>query len=281
MSPRKLALHVPPRVLATVNRVSVSAGSAIRAGRVRRGWTLEQLASRAGLSVSAVQGIEAGRAASVVSYARLSDALGLRLEMLLDDATKRSTAPRDLQVDHVHSAMGEFEVGHLRRFGFALALDEPYQHFQFAGRADVVAWEPTIPALLHIENRTRFPNLQEAAGSYGAKRAYLPGVLAERLEIGRWRSLTHVMVCLWSAEMLHAIRIRPESFRSICPDESAAFAAWWNGRPVAVGNTSSLIVLDPLAAGRERVFVDLEEALRARPRYAGYAAAARRLENSG
>lgn len=76
---------------------------------------------------------------------------------------------------------GEFEAGHLRRLGLSVSLDEPYQHYQFAGRADLLAWDPARRTLLHVENRTRFPNTQEAFGAYHAKRTYLARVLAERL----------------------------------------------------------------------------------------------------
>jgi hypothetical protein len=36
--------------------------------------------------------------------------------------------------------MGEFEARHFRPIVDGVGLDEPYQHYQFAGRADFVAW---------------------------------------------------------------------------------------------------------------------------------------------
>jgi hypothetical protein len=177
--------------------------------------------------------------------------------------------------------MGELELRHLRPFGRPLALDEPYQHYQFAGRADLVSWDLAARALLHIENRTRFPDLQAAAGAYNAKRAYLGRALAGRLGISGWRSETHAMVALWSAEVLHALRLRPESFRALCPDPPEAFERWWRGAPASAGETSTLIVLDPLVAGRQRSFVGLEEALHVRPRHRGYASVAARLAADG
>ncbi len=60
----------------------------------------------------------------------------------------------------MHAAMGEAGAAHLRTLGFAVRLDEPFQHYQFAGRGDVVAWSVERAALLHLENRTAFPNLQ-------------------------------------------------------------------------------------------------------------------------
>jgi hypothetical protein len=57
--------------------------------------------------------------------------------------------------------MGEAQTAHLRKLGFEVGLDEPSQHYQFAGRADVIAWSVERAALLHIENRTRFPDIHE------------------------------------------------------------------------------------------------------------------------
>ncbi|HXG25970.1 MAG TPA: hypothetical protein VNL94_03845 [Candidatus Binatia bacterium] len=119
-----------------------------------------------------------------------------------------------------------------------------------------MAWDVERRALLHLENRTRFPDFQDMAGVFNAKRAYLGAALAERVGVRRWASETHVMVGLWSSEVLHAIRLREQSFRSLCPDGAEAFAAWWNaGRDDRPGHATTLTVLDPGASGRERPFV--------------------------
>jgi hypothetical protein len=128
-----------------------------------------------------------------------------------------------------------------------------------------------------VENRTRFPDFQEMAGAYNAKRAYLAESLADRLGIRRWASETHVLAALWSSEVLHAIRLRRDSFRAIAPDAEEAFLGWWNGRPPTSGKTSAMIVIDPSPHGRQRAFIALDEAMTARPRYRGYADAIRQL----
>ncbi len=170
--------------------------------------------------------IEAGRAAPSRASASVAVALGRRLELQLVDSRQRAVRP-DLAKDLVHSAMGEFEARHLARTAAHVGIDEPYQHYQFAGRADVVAWDVERRALLHLENRTRFPDFQDMAGTFNAKRAYLGGAIGERLGIRHWASETHVIVGLWSAEVLHALRLRHASFRALCPDDAAGFAAWW------------------------------------------------------
>ena len=176
--------------------------------------------------------------------------------------------------DPVHAAMGEIEAAMLRARGFRVAIDEPYQHFQFAGRADVIAWDEGARALLHLENRTRFPNLQEAAGAFNAKRAYLGAAIADRLRVRPWRSETHVMVVAWTAEAIRDLRRSEASFRSISPAAPDGFEGWWRGEPPPVGRSAELVVLDPMpigALGRRRRWVDLDRALATPPRHKGYA----------
>jgi hypothetical protein len=198
-------------------------------------------------------------------------ALGLRSELTFTDERRPSSTRQE---DPVHSWMGDAEAAHLQRLTFPVAIDEPYQHYQFAGRGDVVAWSLGQRAFLHIENRTRFPNLQEAAGSYNAKREYLAGAVAQRLGLRRgWASITHVMVCLWSAEIQHVLRLRTATFRAICPDGPDAFAAWWAGTPPTSGVANCLILFDPRDRPRSRRFVGLSDALKVDARYRGYAEA--------
>ncbi len=255
----------------------LSFGIAVHDTRLARRWSVRELARRADVSAGMVYRIESGAPASTDTAQRIAAALGRRAELTLVDPRRRDDPRPSLSADPVHSAMGELEAGHLRAMGYRVGIDEPYQHFQFAGRADVVAWHLERRAILHIENRTRFPDVQQMAGAYNAKRAYLAASLAERLGVRHWSSQTHVLVVLWSAEALHAIRLRTDTFRSLCPDEPAAWRAWWDGQPPSAGHSSTLVVLDPLAAPRQRLFVGLEEVPTVRPRHRGYAQAAERL----
>ena len=242
----------------------------VRDARLAKGWSVHELARQADLSPAFVYLIEAGQSGSAEGAARIAKALGRRAELALVDPRRNAETRASLSVDLVHSAMGEFEAARLRSFGFRLSLDEPYQHFHFAGRADLIAWDQAARLLLHIENRSRFPDFQQMAGSFNAKRAYLAMALGERYGVSRWAGETHVIAALWSSEILHALRLRTESFRTICPDPPDGFMQWWMGDPPRTGVTSSLVVLDPLAAGRRRPFVALDQALASRPRYRGY-----------
>jgi hypothetical protein len=216
------------------------------------------------------------------AYARLAVALGL--SPVFSMATTRRTATRPREADPVHAAMGEAEAAHFREHVREILLDEPYQHYQFAGRADLLAIDRERRALLHIENRTRFPHLQAFAGSYNAKRAYLADNVARRLGIGGgFRSVTHVVAALWSSEVLHVVRLRQATFGAVCPDAPDAFAAWWDGTEPPQGESSTFIRFDPLPGQRlnRRRWVGLDAVARVEPRYRGYADALERLRQSG
>jgi transcriptional regulator with XRE-family HTH domain len=254
-------------------------GDQVRSERFRRQIRQATLADTAGISRPLLVWVEAGNVPSLETCARLANALGLRLEVDLVDP-RRKTATRS--EDPVHAAMGEWLVRLLRPHRYVVALDEPYQHYQFAGRADVLSWQLEPPALLHVENRTRFPNLQETFGGYNAKRNYVPGVVAQRLGLRHgFRSVTNVMVALRSAEAIHDLRLRTASFAAVCPDPINAFVDWLSGSPPASRVHSVLAIVDPLAQGRSRAIVGLEGVRSIRPRYRGYADAAEALRRAG
>jgi len=249
-------------------------GDQVREDRMRRRLTTRALADLAGLGRATIGDIESGRTGSLETYVRLAEALRLTPEFDLVDPRRREPLTRRA-ADPVHAAMGEAEAAHFRGLGFEVGLDEPFQHFQFAGRADLVAWSVERGALLHIENKTRFPDLQESFGSFNAKRSYLGAELGVRAGCGKWRSETHVMAALWSAEVLRNLRAHAASFASVCPDSDGFFAGWWRGEPPATGRHSILVIFDP-AEGRRRDrrrWLGVDELEGARARYRDYAAA--------
>lgn len=230
MSPRARRARATPAATATAaaSTMAMSAGLELRDGRAARRWTLRELADRAGVSVASAQAAESGRALSLETYARLAVALGRRPLLSFPgraaaDTNDRSRTGRDL----VHAAMGEIEARKLAANGYQVALDEPYQHYQFAGRADLLAWDLEARALLHLENKSRLADLQDVAGSYNAKRPYLPAVLGDRLGVGPrgWATVTHALVVLWSSEVLHVLRLRAATFRALCPSPIDPFEA--------------------------------------------------------
>jgi transcriptional regulator with XRE-family HTH domain len=261
-----------------VSALAGHVGIRIREERRRRRWTLRDLSLRAGISTSLLHWIETGRAASLESYVRISAALGLRTALELVDSRRRDSARPQ---DPVHAAIVELLASRVARPRVTVSVDEPYQHYQFAGRADLVAWSVEERALLHVKVRTAFPNLQDAFGSYNAKRRWLAASVADRIGLHRgFDIVTHAMVALWSSEVVHAVRLHPESFRAIGPDPADPFEAWWHGVLPPRAATSSLVFVDPVEGGRRdrRRLVGLDDALRTRPRFRGYADVVAALE---
>jgi hypothetical protein len=233
---------------------------------------MRTVTAAAGLGRATVGEIDAGNPASLETYVRLCDALRLRADFRFVDPRRRDRG-EGRATDSVHAAMGEVEAAHFRSLGFEVGLDEPFQHYQFAGRADVVAWSAERGALLHMENKTQFPDLQDAFGAFNAKRRFLGAELAASVGVARWRSETHVIAALWSGEVLRAIRAHEASFAGVCPGPIASFETWWCGEPPAAGRHSVLAVFDPEEGRRSdrRRWVGLGDLTGVRPRYRDYA----------
>ena len=175
--------------------------------------------------------------------------------------------------------MGELEARILAAHGYKVSLDEPWQHYHFAGRADVIGWDDSRRAMLHVENKSQLPDVQDGLGRFHGTQRYLSTALGARLVPGgRPASETHVLAVLWSSEVLRVIRRQPATFRATFPDPIEAFRRWCEGDPPGTGFHSTIVLIDPFATDRQRLMVGLDEALDGvRPRVAGYAEAAARL----
>lgn len=263
-----------------VRRFALELGEAVNQERRRRHMGIRALASKARVATGTVHNVETGAPASLDTYARLAKALGRELRVHLSIPGRQSALRVD--ADLVHAAMGERQAAMLQSHAFLVSVDEPWQHFHFAGRADILAWDLARSAILHIENRTRFPDVQDAVGRFRGKRRYLTTALARSLGFEQLpRTETHVMVALWSNEVQRVLRRDPATFRATCPDPPDDFFAWWKGEPPKASRTTSFVLFDPFATGRQRRFLSLGEAIDGtRARVHDYAEAAERLRAS-
>ena len=281
MSPRRALEPAAPAVLARVDAVFAAAGARVREIRLHRQWTTARLAQEAGISREMVYRVERGEPASIETLARLGAGLGLRLEMTFEDPRGKGRPAR--AQDPVHAAIVELLAARYAAHGRIVAVDEPFQHYQFAGRADLAVVDRAGPDLLHHEVKTAIPNVGELAGAWNVKRQYLAGVLAERHGVrGGFRSVTHVLTIAWTAECLHLVRLRMATIRALGPDSADAFGAWWDGsRPRAPGVTATAILLDPIGRPRAPAWVGLDGARTVRPRHPGYAGLLEALRGHG
>ena len=260
--------------------MAAEAGGAFHYERRRRQLTLRELAARARLSPATIHALECGEIGSLDAYSRVSVALGLRPELRMVDPRRRDGA-RSRDEDPVHAAIVEALATRYAAVGYETFVDEPFQHYRFGGRADLVAVHRAGRALLHHEIKGDLPNVGETAGSWNSKRAYLASCLADRLGMAGWSAVTHVLTFAWTAEVLHVLRIRATTFRALAPDSADSFAAWWTGRPPTSGRSSTMILWDPLDRPRAARWVGPEGFATARPRhrdYAGVAIALRDVE---
>jgi transcriptional regulator with XRE-family HTH domain len=270
-----------PAVTARLATVASGLEAQVREARLRRRWTTERLAAKAGVSRTLVYLVERGERSTIETYARLGAALGLRLEASLDDPRSRVRPPR--AEDPVHAAIVDLLAARYAAQGRLVTADEPFQHYQFAGRADLAVIDPAGPHLLHHEVKTAIPNVGELAGAWNVKRQYLARALAERHAMrDGFRSVTHVLTVAWTAECLRVLRLREASIRSLGPDDAAAFSAWWQGDvPVAPRATATVVFLDPIERPRAAAWVGLDALGDARPRHDGYAALLGALRAAG
>lgn len=294
MSPDSPDNSAEPTVTTEVDRIACRVGTRIRDRRRQLGRTIAQVAASALVAETTVQKVEKGARGSLEMYVRIASAIEMTLDIDLvaalgdspdlgsADAEATVSVPRIRgaisggEADIVHALMGEQEISMLVKHGIQCGVDEPWRHYQYAGRADVLGWDLTRRALLHNENKTRFPDVQDAVGRYNGERAYLGESCWERLGMsGPPRSETHVIVALWSLEVLEVIRAYPGTFGAACPHPPDAFLAWLAGKPPTQGTTSSLVLYDPFATGSQPRFASLRQVLDGvGPRIEGYAAAA-------
>lgn len=259
-----------------LSRLCDRLGTTLRAGRLSHGWTLRAVADAAGLSPAAVARLEQGGPGGLATYLRLAEVLGLRLTWELHALTTTLEAE-----DAVHAVMAEVQA---RRFGTGsrlVLIDEPYQHFRFGGRGDLVVLDRARTALHHSENKTRIVNVGELSGSYSAKCRWLARDVVERHGVRRLTSESHTLVLLWSEEVLAVARTLGHTLRALGQHGTRSFGTWWDDQPLP-GVHRGIVVFDPIDRGSgQPQWVGLDEALEARPRYRGYADAYQDLRAAG
>jgi transcriptional regulator with XRE-family HTH domain len=154
-------------------------GRTIRALRMRRGWRQIDLASRAGISRSAISDLERGRAEryTVAATRRVLRALDATVELYLNWGG-HGELDRLLDADHA-SVVTAWAEGHLRA-GWDIWPEASYSIYGERGRIDLLAFHPTTGTLEVAECKTGIWDLQDLLGRLDAKVRLAPKVAAER-----------------------------------------------------------------------------------------------------
>jgi transcriptional regulator with XRE-family HTH domain len=143
-------------------------GSAIRAVRLRRSLTQEQLAAAAGVSRPIVSLIERGRVdeTSVRTVRQVAAILGVSVTL---NARWRGAEMAKL-LDEAHAALVGSVVERLTAAGWIVLPEHTFSIWGERGSIDVFAWHPGCRALLCVECKTKLPDLQDVLSTMDRKR---------------------------------------------------------------------------------------------------------------
>jgi len=128
--------------------VSATLAANLRAGRKERGWRLEDLASRSGVSRGMLQQIETGQTnPSIATVARICATLGISIGQLVEppEDLGRVTAPTDVEVRRAGSAsearllINDGQAPFVELWDFVIAPhDEIVSHAHPAGTRELI-----------------------------------------------------------------------------------------------------------------------------------------------
>src|SRR5262249_23672025 len=133
-------------------------GLGIRAIRLHRRWTQEQVAAKAGVSQAAVSRVERGDAAraTVRTLYRIAEALGARATLGLfwhGEGLGRL-------LDAAHAGLVDEVISTLTRAGWEVVPEATFNNFGERGSIDILAWHPRRRALLIVEVKSVVPDMQ-------------------------------------------------------------------------------------------------------------------------
>lgn len=204
---------------------------------MRRGWRLEDVAGRCGLSKTTVARGEHGSFASLRVIRRHGAALDLRVEWI---AIGRG-ADVSRTLDEEHAAIVEVVASWLRSLGCEVAPEASFSVYGERGRVDILAFDPASGTLYLVEVKTELSDLQNLLGTIDVRERLAPKLADER----RWKPMRRIS--------LLALADTPHN-RAIVRAHRATFADWTrmamreSGRPSTAPR--QLLWVPPSAAGR-------------------------------
>lgn len=167
--------------------------AAFRTVRLRRGWSQQDVAERAGVSRSLVSDIERGHF-STTSLERLravARVLGIRIDLVAlwrgSDLTRLLSSR--------HSALHESVARHFERLpDWVIAPEVSFSVYGERGVIDILAYHAASGSLLVIELKTSIVDVNELVGTLDRKVRLAPRIASERgwpaREASRWVIVT-------------------------------------------------------------------------------------------
>lgn len=212
-------------------------GRLLRMRRMRRGWRLEDVAQKSGLSTTTIARNESGTFGSIQIVRRHAAAVDLRIEWIA--IGRGADVARTL--DDEHAAIVEVLAAWLRALGFEVVTEASFSVYGERGRVDLVAFDAATGTLYLVEVKTELSDLGNLLGVVDVRER-----LASHLGRDRgWVVATPISI-LAVADTQHN--------RDIVAAHPATFAGWSRRRFRATRPASSvrrqMLWIPPSTAGR-------------------------------
>ncbi len=227
----------------------VRVGRIVRAIRTDRGLRQEDVAAPIDVDRSVMTDLEAGRleAVSLRTARRLCGRLGIDL---IVEARWRGGAV-DRLLDRDHAAIVERVSRVLTAAGWQVELEFTFNEFGDRGSVDVLGWHPVDRALLIVEVKSTFTDLQAMLMTLSRKVRVVPKVAARERGWDR-RSLGRILVVIGTSRNRRVVGSHRSVFDATFPSNTLAtrqwihaptsdFAGLWFVSPVALTHTRTRV----------------------------------------
>jgi transcriptional regulator with XRE-family HTH domain len=198
-------------------------GRIVRTVRLHLRLTQLALSARCGVSQPRISRMERGLADTMplADLERIARALDIRLS--IDAWWRGGNLPRLL--DSVHARLAEYVVGQLRAVGWEVIVEYTFNRFGERGSVDIVAWHQGRRALLLIEVKSRFTDLQEMLATFARKLRIVPSMLAEQ---NGWRptAIGRLIVAPGTTANRSVVAAHANTFEVSYPGRAREAHAW-------------------------------------------------------
>jgi transcriptional regulator with XRE-family HTH domain len=219
----------------------IAFGRGIRALRVRRHWTQDQLARRASVSRSVAARVEQGRGdrVTVATLDRIAAALGARVMCRL----MWQGEGLDRLLDAEHAAIVEQVVSILTLVGWLVATEVSFNIYGERGSIDILAFHPATGSLLVVEVKTVVPDIGGMLSVLSRKVRLASQIARER----GWvvRNVSQLLVLAEDTTSRRRVALHAATFVNAFPSRTVAVKAWLRA---PTGTLSGLMFL-PSARG--------------------------------
>jgi transcriptional regulator with XRE-family HTH domain len=218
-------------------------GRLIRMLRQRRGWRQVDLAARAGVGVSVVARLEAGRLGPIrtATLRTIVGAFGLSF----DAGLRGLGAEQDRLLDEKHALVLGSGASWLKGLGWVTAVEVSYSEYGERGSIDILAWHPSSATVLVIEVKTELASVEATLRKHDEK-ARLARTISRR-EGWQPRSVARLLVLPEDRTQRRNVERHSAVLGSAYPLGTRAVRAWCRNPS---GPMSGLMFLLPPASTR-------------------------------